>query len=164
MAASIKQIIDQLETIADAFTGVNTFQFDSVSSINTDPAKTYPVIAVNSVFTSTNVDTFGKNFLPKDKTYPLEIVIWDTYLISEKAGTDLQTKYSKLEILMDQYIAEILRRTLDDPANLSFYLQNSENLVYTYVQNTHTDKLAGVMINAIFRVDNVACNLGTFNY
>ena len=68
MSASIKQIIDQLETISNAFSpSVNTFQFDSVSSINTDPAKAYPVIAVNSVFTSTNVDTLERTFYQRTK-------------------------------------------------------------------------------------------------
>lgn len=159
--ANIKNIIDELSTIATAFASVNSFNFGQLSDINIDQEKSYPMVQLNSELTSTNIHTFT-NYLPKEKTYAIDLVIWDIYKINERKTKDMQEKYSDIEIIADQYIAEILRRTVG--LGGAFALMNDEELVGTYVSNAHNDKLVGIRYSLTFRSSNVGCTLGTFSY
>jgi hypothetical protein len=165
MSTNIKEIIDELETIADAFTSVNTFNFGKVSEINDQPEKSYPAIYINSVIEGRTIERDSNSHLPKIKSYPIEIIFWDLYLTAEQATTDIQSKYSALEIIADKYFAEVNRRTIEDPASTrQFYIDNFEDLTGTYVTHEHTDDLVGIRYRPIFKADNIACNTGTFNY
>jgi hypothetical protein len=159
--ANIKNIVDELSTIATAFTSVNSFNFGQLSDINTDREKSYPMVQLNSELTSNNIHTFT-NYLPKEKTYAIDLVVWDIYKISERKTKDIQEKYSDIEIIADQYIAEILRRTVG--LGGAFSLMNDEELAGTYVSNAHNDKLVGIKYSLSFRSSNVGCTLGTFSY
>ena len=161
MANNIKQIVDELETIADAFTSVSTFNFGLLSDINADQEKSYPMVQLNSQLASSSVDTFT-NYLPKEKDYTFDFFVWDTYKISEQKTKTIQTKYSDIEIIADQYIAEILRRTVG--LGKAFWLSNDEGMGGQYVSNSHNDKLVGIKYTLTFRSNNVGCTLGTFSY
>jgi len=90
------------------------------------------------------------------------LIVWDIYKISEKKTKTLQNKYSDVEIIADQYIAEVLRRTIG--LGGAFTLMNDTELGGTYVSNSHNDKLVGIKYSLIFRSSNVGCTLGTFSY
>jgi len=158
---NIQGIIDELSTIATAFTSVNSFNFGLLSDINADQEKSYPMVQFNSDLTSSNIHTFN-NYLPKEKTYSIDLIVWDIYKISEKKTKTLQNKYSDVEIIADQYIAEVLRRTIG--LGGAFTLMNDTELGGTYVSNSHNDKLVGIKYSLIFRSSNVGCTLGTFSY
>jgi len=159
--ANIKGLIDELETIATAFTSVNSFNFGLLSDINTDIEKSYPMVQLNSDLGSTNIGTFT-NYLPKQKTYVLDFIVWDIYKIAEKKTKGIQEKYSDIEIIADQYIAEVLRRTVG--LGGVFALMNHSDLNGTYVSNAHNDKLVGIKYSLTFGSSNVGCTLGTFSY
>ena len=161
MANNVKQIVDELSVIATAFSSVNNFHFGLLSDINIDIDKNYPMVQVDSSLTSTNRDTFN-NYLPKEKEYTFEVYVWDIYKISQQKTKTKQEKYSDLEIIADQYIAEVLRRTLGLGGAL--YILNDEDLNGNYVSNAHNDKLMGIKYTIIFRSTNVGCTLGTFSY
>ena len=161
MANNIKQIVDELETIADAFTSASTFKFGLLSDVNVDSDKNYPMIHLNSQLSSSNVDTFI-NYLPVEKDYTIDFIIWDLYKISEQKTKTIQTKYSDIEIIADQYIAEIQRRCLD--LGKAFWILNDETIKGGYVSNSHNDKLVGIKYILTFRSNNVGCTLGTFSY
>ena len=91
-----------------------------------------------------------------------DFFIWDTYKISEQKTKTIQEKYSDIEIIADQYIAEILRRCLD--LGKAFWLLNDEGMGGQYVSNSHNDKLVGIKYTLTFRSNNVGCTLGTFSY
>ena len=165
MASNIKEIINELETIADAFTSVSTFNFGRMSEINDQPEKSYPAIYIDSVIEAKTVRRDGNSHLPKEKEYPIEIIFWDKYLIAEQSTTDIQSKYSALEIIADQFFAEVNRRTIEDPASTrQFHINNYEDLTGTYVTNSHVDNLVGIRYRPIFLADNIACTTGTFSY
>tara|TARA_R100000808_G_C2137719_1_gene145804 strand:- start:233 stop:718 length:486 start_codon:yes stop_codon:yes gene_type:complete len=161
MANNVKQIIDELNTIATAFSSVNTFHFGLLSDINTDVNKSYPMVQVDSSLSSINRDSFS-NYLPKEKEYSFDVYIWDLYQITEQKTKTKQEKYSDLEIISDQYIAEVMRRTLGQGGAL--YILNDEDLNGSYVSNAHNDKLIGIKYTIVFRSNNVGCTLGTFTY
>ena len=165
MATNIKGIIDELKTIANAFASINKFNFGNVSDINNEPAKSYPVIYVNSIIDGKTIKRDSGSHLPKKKSYPIEITFWDKYLIAEQGTTDIQSKYSALEIIADQYFAEVNRRTILDPASTrEFYIDNFEELTGTYVTHAQADDLVGIRYPLIIIADNIACTTGTFNY
>jgi hypothetical protein len=161
MANNVKQIVDELNTIATAFSSVNTFHFGLLSDINTDVNKSYPMVQVDSSLSSTNRNTFN-NYLPKEKDYTFDLYVWDLYQTSEQKTKTKQEKYSDLEIISDQYIAEILRRTFGQGGAL--YILNDQEISGNYVSNAHNDKLIGIKYTIVFRSSNVGCTLGSFTY
>lgn len=150
-----------MNVIATAFSSVNTFHFGLLSDINTDLDKNYPMVQVDSNLNAINKDTFN-NFLPKEKDYSFNVLLWDTFTLNEQKTKTKQEKYSDLEIIADQYIAEVLRRTLG--LGGAFYILNDEEISGNYVSNAHNDRLVGIKYNIVFRSNNVGCTLGTFTY
>lgn len=165
MSSNIKEIIDELETIADAFSSVNTFNFGEMSEINDQPEKSYPAIYVGSIIEAKTTRRDTNTHLPKEKEYPIEVIFWDKYLIAEQKTTTLQSKYSALEIKADQYFAEVNRRTIEDPASTrQFWIDNFEDLTGIYVTHANVDDLVGIRYRPLFKADNIACTVGTFSY
>jgi hypothetical protein len=123
--AQIDDIINELNTIATAFTSVNTFIFDEIGAINDDRAKTYPVILVDSRNISINPLTLKRNNLPDMVDYSLKIFFYDPYEVSEQKTTNKQTKYAELETIANQYFAEIQRRLLADSTK-GFFIKSRE--------------------------------------
>ena len=165
MANNIKNIIDELSTIATAFTEVNTFNFGKRSEINNKPAKSYPVIYVSHEISAKTIERDVNSHLPKKREYPLQVIFYDTYKIANKATTDLQTKYSELEIVADKFWAEVNRRTIEDPASTrEFYIENFEDLTGDYQLEVHDGDLISITYTPVFRADNLQCTTGTFNY
>ena len=157
--ATIATIINELQTIATAFTSVNSFYFEEIAYINDDVSKTYPAILVNSRSVDYTIDSFENNYLPRKKNFTLQIYFLDTYKQAEKDTTDKQTKYGALEVIADQYLAEIKRRTLESYLDFEFNIGASG----FQVDDLHNDKLNQIVYNASFTVKN-KCTTGTFSY
>jgi len=165
MASNINEIIDELSTIATAFASVNKFNFGNLSEINDTPEKSYPAIYVSHLIEAKTVRRDGNSHLPKEKEYPLQVIFWDTYTIADKTTLDLQSKYSALEIIADQYWAEVNRRTVTSPdSTREFMIINYEELTGNYITNAHNDVLVGISYNPTFLADNLQCTTGTFTY
>jgi len=157
--ANIKTIIDELNTIATAFDSVNTFIFDELSEINDDVSKSYPAILVNSRSVDFSHLEFNNSYLPRKKQYTLQIYFLDTYKESEVATTDKQTKYAALEVIADQYLAEVKRRTMESYLSFDYQIGSSG----FEVDKLHNDNLVQVFYSITF-VCNNQCTTGTFNY
>lgn len=162
MAANIKGIIDELETIENAFTGTGSFQFGLLSKVNEQPGKAYPLVHAESLFSGLTIER--KNDLPKKKRYPVRITFYALYGLEEQKNKDLQTAYSDLEIIADQYFGEVNNRTLNTNVDVGFFINNFENLRGEYLPNAHNDKLIGIQYVPDFDADNLQCTKGTFNY
>lgn len=106
----IDTIINDLETIATASASIETFIYDRVSAMNENRTKAYPVILVDSN-PIIKRGTVNSEFLPRFKEYELRIFCFDLFQEAEKQTTDLQTKQAEIELILDQYIAEIISRT-----------------------------------------------------
>ena len=78
MSTKRNSIIDELETIANAFSEINKFNFGKMSEINDAPEKSYPAIYIDSVIEAKTVRRDGNSHLPKEKEYPIEVICWDS--------------------------------------------------------------------------------------
>lgn len=166
-ASNIKQIIDELSTIATAYDAINTFLFGFRSQMNHDPAKSYPMLFISADFTAQTIERDANSGLPSKKQYNLAVTFWDSYTITDKTTLNNQSKYSALEIIADRYFAEVNRRTItrDSPASTAeFFIGNFETLTATYVQDENNDKLIGIMYQLQIIADNLQCTKGTFTY
>jgi hypothetical protein len=159
--ATIKTIVDELNTIATAFTSVNTFIFDEIGEINNDVSKTYPAILVDSRSVNSVSEGFNSNYLPRKKTFSLKIYFLDTYKQAEKDTTDRQTQYAALETIADQFLAEVKRRTMTSSDHAGFEFQAGAN-GFT-VDQVHNDNLAQVFYDITFVAKQI-CSTGTFAY
>ena len=157
--ANIKTIIDELETICNAYAETETFIFDELSAINDQVEKPYPAILVNSRSVDSTTTSFNNSYLPRKKNYTLQIYFLDTYKQNEQDTTDRQTKYAELETIADKYLAEVKRRSVDNYKNFEF----SNGSTGFIVDKLHNHDLVQVFYTITFSCDNV-CNLGTFNY
>ena len=166
MATNIKEIIDELDTIATAFDAVNTFVFGYPSEVNEQPAKNYPAIYINSDFTGQTIERDSGNGLPNKRQYNLSVIFWDTYTITDKTTLDKQSKYSDIEIIADKYFAEVQRRVEREQTSSTpeFYIGNFETLTGSYVQNQNNDKLIGIIYPLVIIADSLQCTTGTFSY
>jgi len=162
MASNIKGIIDELETIANAFTSVKSFQFGLLSKVNEQPGKTYPLVHTESVLSGLTIDR--RLDLPKKKRYSIRVTFYDLFNLTEQKTVDVQSAYSALEIIADQYFAEVNNRTLNTNSSVGFFINNFEALRGEYIPNAHSDKLIGIQYLVDFNADNLQCTKGTFTY
>lgn len=159
----VKEIVDEFETIADAFTSTNAFIFDEIGAINMDRDITYPAILVNARNIDTDVVRYRKNdHLPITKEYVFNFLFLDDYPESE-SSTNLQDKYDNLELIAEQYFAEVKRRqeasgdfkngiTVGNPANGFF------------ANNVHNDRLVQLSYTLTIQATEENCTVGTFSY
>jgi hypothetical protein len=157
--ATIKTIIDELNTIATAFSSVNSFIFDEIGEINDDISKTYPALLINSRDVNFTNENFNDVYLPRKKTITLQMFLFDTYKESEQVTTDRQTKYANLLTIGDQFLAEVKRRSMEE--HLGFEILTGSNGFE--VDKLHNDNLVQVFFNLTFTAKQ-DCTVGTFNY
>jgi len=157
--AQINDIIDELNTIATAFS--KTFIFDEIGAINEDKSKSYPAILVDSRNVDINVITFNRSNLPHRVDYTLRMFFLDTYMVSQQKTTTKQTKYAAMETIANQYLAEVKRRT--ESLAKGFFLKSASVSNGFIVDKVHNDDLVQLVYSVTFQADN-DCSTGTFTY
>ena len=160
--AQINDIVSELNTIATAFTSINTFEFEEIDYINDNRSKTYPVLLVDSRNIDINPQTFNRSNLPNKVIYGFKLFFLDDYHVSEQKTTTRQDKYSELETIAHQFLAEVKKRGLDNSA-LGFHIQDSQVNNGFVVDDVHNDKLVQLVYDVTFTAYN-DCNTGTFAY
>ena len=159
--AVFKDIIDEFKTVADAFTSVNYFVYDRVSRVNgTLQNKAYPMILINS--TPNFVRGANNNsFLPRGKQFTFNIFCYGDYNTAERKVKSLQQKQGEIDNILDQYIAEVMRRNIDG-AN-GFSIVNNTSLSGFLAHYVHNDKLIQSTYTITVELDS-NCTLGSFSY
>lgn len=153
--ATIKTIIDELNTVATAFSSVKTFIFDEIAAINDTVDKTYPVILVDSRDVNFTDINYNNVFLPKNKSFTLRLFLFDTFF----DDIDKQTKYASLMTIGDQFLAEVKKRAVNNYQGVSFKSGNNG----FEVDKLHNDSLVQIVYNLTFTVEN-ECTEGVFAY
>lgn len=156
----INSIITELETIANAMTGVESFIYNRPSAVNwKDRAKKYPLILVDTQV-DLDVDGINSNNLFKKKRYQFRFFAFDEYDIAEQNDTTQQVKQQALETIIDQYIGEVRRIT---------YLDKDKGFIVGSVTGgfhafpVHNDRLMQVSFG-VELISDSACVTGTFSY
>lgn len=160
--AQLNDIVDELNTIATAFTSINTFEFNEVDYINDNRKKSYPVLLVDSRNIDINPESFKRNDLPHKVAYTLKLFFFDDYHTSEQKTTTRQAKYSELETIANQFLAEVKRRGIAD-SSLGFHIVDSQVNNGFVVDEVHNDKLVQLVYDVNFMAYN-DCSTGSFSY
>jgi len=160
--AQINDIVTELNTIATAFTSINTFEFEEIGHINDNRKKSYPVLLVDSRNIDINPLTFNRSNLPHRIEYSFKLFFFDDYQVSEQKTTSKQDKYSQVETIANQFLAEVKRRTEADSSK-GFHLKSSEVSNGFVVDKVHNDDLVQLVYDVTFTAYN-DCQTGTFNY
>ena len=159
--AIFKNIIDEFKTVADAFTSVSYFVYDRVSRVNGAlQNKDYPMILINS---TPNFERGANNndFLPRSKNFTLNIFCYGDYNTAERKVKSLQQKQGEIDNILDQYIAEVIRRNID--GSNGFSIVNNTALSGFLAHDVHNDKLVQSTYTITVELDS-NCTLGSFTY
>lgn len=159
--AQINDIVNELNTIATAFTSVETFIFDEIGAINEDRLKSYPAILVDSRNIDINPVNFSRSNMPSKVNYTFKIFFLDTYPVSEQKTTTRQTKYAEVETIANQYLAEVKRRC-EAYSTLKFTLLTRQVNNGFVVDQVHNDNLVQLVYSVTFEAWG-ECVQGTFS-
>ena len=159
--AVFKDIIDEFKKVADAFASVNYFVYDRVSRVNGSlQNKAYPMILINS--TPNFVRGANNNsFLPRGKQFTFNIFCYGDYNSAERSTKSLQQKQGEIDNILDQYIAEVMRRNID--GSNGFSIVNNTALSGFLAHDVHNDKLVQSTYTITVELDS-NCTLGSFSY
>ena len=160
--AQINDIVTELNTVATAFTAINTFEFEEIDYINDNRSKTYPVLLVDSRNIDINPIDFKRSNLPNKVHYSFKLFFLDDYHTSEQKTTTRAAKYSELETIANQFLAEIKKRGIAN-SDLNFHLQTSQVNNGFVVDEVHNDKLVQLVYDVTFTAYG-DCTEGTFSY
>lgn len=164
----VENIVNEFRLTANAFTSVKTFIYDRLSVINTkrsDNDDTYPLILLEATPFQTrgNGDlSINKKFLPRKKVYEFNLFLFDLYKEAEKKTKALEVKQGEVEILLEQYIAQIIKR-VNQNTTFEFQVIDFEQMQGIIAHDVHSDKLVQVNYKIKLMHDTV-CDEGTFNY
>ena len=156
--AGLSSVVELFEAKANTSTKINHFIYDRVSSVNSDLLKNYPCILLDSNPDRTT-EGFNINHLPKRKIYSFRLFIYDTFKTEEQRTSTLQAKQTRLELIFDQYIAEIIRATLTDHTK-GFTVQTN-GMPGFLAKDVHNDKLIQGFVTITVIVDG-DCTVGDF--
>ncbi len=159
--AKYESIINEFEVVAEAFTSVNYFVYDRVSSVNGRlQDKAYPMILIDSTPNYVRGDS-NNSFLPKGKRFTFNIFCYGDYNKKEKEVKDLQTKQAEIDNVLDQYIAELISRNIE--GSNGFSIVDGTSLSGFLAHDIHNDKLVQSTYTMTVELDS-DCIEGTFNY
>lgn len=172
--ANIDTVVRLFKEVADAMSVPDngfpasaitpTFIYDRVSGINANPSKTYPAILLDS---QPSIDRIKADtqFLPRINCYEFRLFVYDTYNIDQQKIVTLSEKQAKVETIINQYIAEVHNRALNNATWNPFgiAIKNIQNVDGYLAKDVHNSKL----VQAYYKIIVTAgtdCQLGTFTY
>ena len=91
----------------------------------------------------------------------LNIFCYGDYNSAEKSSKSLQQKQGEIDDILDQYIAEVMRRNID--GSNGFSIVNNTALSGFLAHDVHNDKLVQSTYTITVELDS-NCTLGTFSY
>jgi len=159
--AKYSDIIDEFKTVAEAFASVNYFIYNRVSEVNgRKQDKDYPMILVNSSPNMLRGDA-NNSFLPRGKQFTFNFFCYNTFNRVDKEAETLQERQSTVDNILDQYIAELIRRNID--GSNGFSIIESTSLSGFLAHDVHNDKLVQSTYTLTVELDS-DCVTGTFVY
>lgn len=152
----ITQLINELETIAQAQTGLNGLVYGEPFEINNQRNKDYPLL-----FIDRNVSIEGMNLKTRQRVYQLKLTFFDSYPRPEETTVASETKQRDLEVLAEQYLQEFKARYKAE--GYPWKIENEEKLVGNWQYRKHQDRLIELNYTLLIRCQG-ECLAGTFNY
>lgn len=153
---TITQLINELETIAQAQQGLNGCMYGEPVEINNQRNKDYPIL-----FIDRNIRIEGMNLKTRQRVYLLKLSFFDRYPRPEEITVDSEAKQRDVEILAEQFLQEFKDRYKAN--GYPWKIENEEKVAGQWQYRKHQDRLIELTYNLQVRCQG-ECLAGTFNY
>lgn len=153
----IDKIIELMEEVATAYSGVNSFSYESPFEMNGAPSRVYPHVLVADTPDYQNIGVYRENGMQNQTKWTLRVFLYDVYNMEERGTTARPLKQQTLKNIMDRYLAEVKHRGLH---TLGYNVEISGGFVAKRVMN---GKFEQVTANLTVVTPNT-CTLGAFTY
>ena len=158
--ADISDIKTEMETIANAMSGINSFKYGNPMELNESRQKTKPMLMLHKQRQSRYPEFFRGH-----KTYEIKVGIYDTYFESQKSTKAYDLKQKDMENLMEHFLREFRLRSLGKTTEVTtphdWQLEN--NVTVEIIEILGVDKLVGIEASLSLNVIS-DCDQGTFSY
>lgn len=154
--ATLKTVIDILQTTAEAMAGLNGFIYGNRSEININDEKQYPLLLVDR-----NVQLRSFDLINGRKEYAFLMQFCSLFHRDLEALEDDQEQQQALMNIAQQYLAEIRRRfKLDPRIRIIDDTVNNGDFAFMYAN----DRLLRLQFTVPIEVFDNSCVTGVFNY
>ena len=154
--ATLKTVIDILQTTAEAMAGLNGFIYGNRSEINTLGEKNYPLLLVDRNIAVTSMELIGGR-----RVYSVLFQFFSLYHRDLEAQDVDQDAQEALLVVAEQYLKEIRRRfKLDQRIRVVNDTVNNGDFTFNYTN----DRLLRLQFTVPIEVFDNSCNNGVFNY
>ncbi len=163
--AQIDSVVDEFRTIATAFTGIETFDYEHITALNTKYDQSQkPLFLLQKKPPTVIQPTEDHSF----KTYTLTFGIYDDYNRDEKSTTDFEDKEAEIEQKMEQFIQQFIARSIGETTQVTtpqpwMVIETALNLDVEKIYPIAKGQLIATEATMTVRVDS-SCIAGTFNY
>ncbi len=143
---NIEELKNKFQAVAIANSGIETFLFDDLSTINTNRQKKYMVALMktpNSVMTPFKHTDFEANW----ENYAITIYFLRPWTNEDKKTVSLEQRYREIEDVANGYIKEVLA----DGTN-EYALIGDKSVTKTRGHHQHVDQLVGLQYDFTLRV------------
>ena len=147
---NIEELVDRFRARANAHTDIETFDFGSLSKINVNRQKKYPVVIL-TVPTSTPKPFHTNANEAIYEEYNITFHVFKLWKDADKKLISLESIYAKIESIGDSYLRDILQQTTNE-----YGLIGDKSVVKSRgrFQETGIDPIIGVSWNFTLRVYN----------
>lgn len=153
--ATITQLIQELETIATAQVGLESFVYDNVAAVNAQRSRQYPLLLVDH-----QVGIDDMNLANRQRVYTLNLHFFDTWHRQQESQADARTPQRDIEELAEQFLQEFRARA---KASHPWKVDNAEDVTGSWAYHQYNDRLIQLSYAVRLRSQG-ECTPGTFNY
>lgn len=143
---NIEELKNRFQSVANSDSGIETFVFDDLSSINKDRQKKYMVALMktpSSVITPFKIQPNESNY----ENYSLTIYFLRPWKKEEKKTVSLEQRYREIEEVADGYLRDVLLQGGTD-----YSLFGDKTVNKTRGHHQHVDQLVGIQYDFTLRV------------
>lgn len=159
--ATVQTVIDDINDIATSMVGFGDFFFEELAGVNWENRnRKYPALCIDS---QNSVDytwrTVGTANFPRKKQITLLLFFFDVFKQQERGGKTKQEKYGELEVVADQFLAELVRRGTQEAKG--YQVLTPEGINGFFADKVHNERL--VQLTATVNISiNPNCVAGDF--
>lgn len=154
--ATITELINEFETIANAQVELNTFIYSDPFHVNSFRDKQYPILLLDK-----HVNITELNIKSRQRVYGFHFHFYDLYDRSEVTTKTNQTKQRDIEAVAEHFVQEFRVRLKAN--GFPWKVDNEEELEGTWAFNKNNDQLIELSYYIQVRATG-ECSAGTFNY
>jgi hypothetical protein len=154
--ATLIDVINVLQTTADAMAGLEGFTYGNRSEINTQGEKQYPRLLVDR-----NLNVNSMDLIKGRRVYSFQLQFFSLFHRDVEALNTDQAEQENLLNIAEQYLKEVRARF---KANPRIRIVNDTITGGDYVFNYGNDRLLRLQLPVQIEVFTDACVNGVFNY